>query len=237
MHAEKKTSRPLWPLALLAAVLPLLTINASYWLAVYMEHLPACMTYISGCTSVSSTGRMAPESLLFRAGMIPTAIVLVLVWHRNSVFLEQSSQFESRIVSLRLLAIVAAASLMLYALTLGFTGDFYRSLRRTGINGFALCNYSAQLLFIVYYRRLRVPDTAGILRLLIAVCVALPVMAVFGEVVKAFGGPSHPVNNMLAWNAFVVLSVYFAAIAWLWRRHNFTVEYGLDAFQPSDREI
>lgn len=236
MQSDRLNSSPLWPLPLLAAVLPLLTINASYWLAVYMEHFPACITYITGCTSVSSTGRMLPESLVFRAGMVPTAVLLVLVWHRCAAFLEQTDQFETRILSLRILAVVAAASLILYTLTLGFPGDFYRSVRRTGINGFAICNYSAQVLFVVYYRRLRIPETKKILRVLIIVCAALPAMAIVGEVIKALGGPSHPINNMLAWNAFVLLSVYFAAMARLWHRHNFTMAYRLGGLHRPDQK-
>lgn len=234
MNAGK--TNQLWPLALLTAVLPLVTINASYLLAVYMEHLPACITYISGCTTVSSTGRMAPESMLFRAGMIPTAVLIVLVWNHCSRLLETSPHFDKRIISLRLLAIIAAASLTLYAVTLGFSGDFYRSVRRTGINGFAICNYSAQVLFIVYYRRLRIPETQKILRWLIVVCAMLPVMAIVGEVIKALGGPRHPVNNMLAWNAFVLLSIYFAGIARLWHRHRFATECHVADLQQSNRE-
>ena len=65
-HAINLRALPLW-----AAVVPLVTVNVCYLIAVGMEHVPACIPYLSGCTSVSSTGRIAPESLIFRAGMLP----------------------------------------------------------------------------------------------------------------------------------------------------------------------
>ena len=70
-------------LLLWAAVVPLVTINVSYLTGVSFEHLPACIPYLSGCTSVSATGRVAPESLIFKAGMLSSAVVLALLWRRS----------------------------------------------------------------------------------------------------------------------------------------------------------
>ena len=62
-NSRYQQALPLW-----AAVVPLVTINVCYVLGVSLDHLPACIPYLSGCTSVSSTGRIAPESLLSKAG-------------------------------------------------------------------------------------------------------------------------------------------------------------------------
>lgn len=121
---------PLW-----AAVLPLVTINICYLVSISLDHLPACIPYISGCTSVSSTGRLPPESLIFRAGMLPLAVVVLLVWRRCATFLELGGQSGVRLTSIRLLGVAAALSLVLYTVTLGLAGNEYKILRRIGIDG------------------------------------------------------------------------------------------------------
>ncbi len=135
---------PLW-----AAVVPLVTINVCFVIAAGLDHVPSCIPYISGCTSVSSTGRMAPESLIFRAGMLPTAVILVMFWHHCATFLELGGQRGRRLAAFRVLGIVAALSLTVYALTLGFEENVYRQLRRAGIIGFAVSTLAAEVMFMV----------------------------------------------------------------------------------------
>jgi len=208
---------PLW-----AAVVPLATINICYLIAVSLEHLPACITYISGCTSVSSTGRSLPESLIFKAGMLSSAVVLGLMWHRCATFLQLGGQAASRTSLIRFFGFLAAVSLSIYAVTLGLREDEYRFLRRIGINGFALSNVVTQVLFIVMYRPMRIAATHKLVFWLIVLCVALPVFGLFSEVAKWFGAPRHQSNNISAWNAFAVVSAYYTIVARIWWHHGFS---------------
>ena len=159
IRANRMQALPLW-----AAVVPLVTVNACYLVAVSLEHVSACIPYLSGCTSVSSTGRMAPESLIFRAGMLPTALILALFWQRCSTFLELGGQSGARLVALRMLGIIAGLSLIIYALTLGFEENAYRQLRRAGIIGFVLGTFVAEVLLIVSYRAMRIAETEKLWR-------------------------------------------------------------------------
>lgn len=220
MSADRLYPTDFRALALWAAVLPLLTINICYLIAIGADHLPACVPYISGCTSVSSTGRFAPESLVFKTGMLPSTVIIVLFWYRCSKFLEVGGQPRSRIIALRLLGIIAALSLTLYAVTLSMRGDEYRLLRRIGTNGFALCSFMSQAMFVFTYRHMRLSSTAKLWRWLVALCMALPALGIAAEVAKWAGAPRHTANNIAAWNAFVVLSAYFAAMSQLWWHHN-----------------
>lgn len=208
-------------MAIWAAVLPMLTINCCYLVAIGLDHLPACVPYISGCTSVSSTGRFAPESLIFKAGMLSTAVIMVLFWQRCATFLEIGGQSGSRFIAFRFLGVSAALSLTLYALTLGFRGDEYRLLRRIGIDGFALSNFIAQVMFVRSYRHMRLDATEKLWRWLVVFCLALPALGIAAEVAKWGGAPRHTANNIVAWNAFVVLCAYFAVISRFWRHHDF----------------
>lgn len=208
---------PLW-----AAVIPLATFNVCYLVAVGLEHVPACIPYFSGCTSVSSTGRIAPERFIFLAGILPTVVVLAFFWQRSAMFLKLGGQFGSRLVTLRVLGVIAALSLLSYALTLGSEDDVYRQLRRAGINGFAVSTFLAQVLFTSCYRSMRIAATEKLWRWLVGLYVALPLLGIAAEVAKSAGAPRHAANNIVAWNAFVVVSAYYAVVARVWLHHGFS---------------
>ncbi len=213
---------PLW-----AAIVPLVTINVCYLVAVGLDHLSACIPYLTGCTSVSSTGRAAPESLIFRAGMLPTALILALFWHRCATFLQLGGQSGSRLITLRVLGVIAALSLVIYTVTLGFEDNPYRQLRRTGIIGFALSTFAAQISFISFYRPMRIAATAKLWRWLIVLCVTLPLLDIASEVAKWAGAPRKGANNTVAWNAFVVASAYYAVVARIWWQHGFSSQFDI----------
>ena len=88
--SEYLRALPLW-----AAVVPLVTINVCYVLGVSLDHLPACIPYLSGCTSVSSTGRIAPESLISKVGLLSSSVILALLWLRCATFLQLGGQTPS----------------------------------------------------------------------------------------------------------------------------------------------
>ena len=207
----KMPTNDLRALALWIAVVPLLTYNVCYLIALAFEHVPACIPYLSGCTSVSSTGRMLPESVLFKAGILSTAIAYALLWHRSATLLGSNL--------LRVLGLIAATSLTLYAVILGGKGDELRLLRRIGIDGFALSNLAIQIMFIVLYRPMRIVATQKLYRWLVVLCIALPLLGIASEVAKAVGMPRRATNNVVAWNAFVVVSAYYVVLARIWWHH------------------
>ncbi len=215
----KTPASDLRALALWMAIVPLVTFNVCYLIAVAYDHVPACIPYLSGCTSVSSTGRMLPESLVFKAGMLSTVVVVALLWHRTANFLRSAGQAPLGVNLLRVLGMLAATSLMLYAVILGGKGDELRLLRRIGIDGFALSNFFIQITFIVLYRPMRIDATQKLFRWLIVLCIALPLSLIAAEVAKAVGMPRRATNNIVAWNAFVVVSAYYAVVARIWWHH------------------
>ena len=221
-RASNLLALPLW-----AAVVPLVTVNVCYVVAIGLDHLPACIPYLTGCTSVSSTGRIAPESLIFRAGMLPSALIVVLFWHRCSTFLRIGGQSGFRHVTLQVLGVIAALSLVIYAVTLGFEDNAYRQWRRAGIIGFALSTFSAEVSLIIFYRPMRIATTEKLWRWLIVLCVALPLLSVASEIAKWAGAPRHGANNTVAWNAFVVASAYYAVVARIWWQHGFSSQFSI----------
>ncbi len=198
---------PLW-----AALIPLVTFNISYLIAAAYEHVPTCFTYLSGCTSVSSTGRHLPEALIFKTGMLSLAVVLALTWHRTATFVSAGL--------LRLFASLMVAGLIVYAITLGMESDAMQTLRRIGINGFAFGTLFTQVSFVILYRPLQTDATRTLFRWLVFLCIALPLVGVISEVSKMLGTPRRPTNNIAAWNAFLVSSGYYIVLARVWWHHS-----------------
>ena len=110
-------------------------------------------------------------------------------------------------------------------MTLGFEGDVYRQLRRSGINGFALSTFLAQLLLVFAYRRMHIAATDKLWRWLVLLCVALPLLGIAAEVAKWAGVPRHAANNTVAWNSFVMASAYYAVVARIWWHHGFVSRF------------
>lgn len=213
---------PLW-----AAIVPLVTINVCYLVAVDMEHVRACVPYLEGCTAVSSTGRKPPESLIFKAGFLPSALVLAFFWNYCARFLELHGQVGARLQTLRLLGVIAGISLAVYALSLGLNDGYYPEMRRAGIVGFTLSTFLAEVLFWVFYAPLRSDATKRIWLWLIVCSLALPMLDIIAEIAKWAGAPRKATNNTVAWNAFVITSVYYALVARLWWHDGFVSQLSL----------
>ncbi len=206
-------------LAALAAVLPFVTFNSTYLVAAALGHVSSCFTYVEGCTSVSSTGRQLPETILFKAGVLTLAVVLVLHWRQATAWLQSAGLSVARATALRIIAYVSAVALSIYAITLGLPDQHFGTLRRIGTHGFAFTSWITQVVFVVLYRPYRVAATMVSWRWLLTVCFALLLVGVASELAKAFGMPRKTTNNIAAWNAFLVLTLFYAVLARTWWHH------------------
>ena len=69
---------------------------------------------------------------------------------------------------------------------------------------------------------MRIAATEKLWRWLVGLYVALPLLGIAAEVAKSAGAPRHAANNIVAWNAFVVVSAYYAVVARVWLHHGFS---------------
>ena len=73
-EADRATSLPLWPLALLAALLPAAAALLALWLAVRAGWAPACNPFIDGCVSISRAARHDLPNHLFLRALAPLGL-------------------------------------------------------------------------------------------------------------------------------------------------------------------
>ena len=75
---------PLW-----TGILPIVAIHATYVVAAIEGYVPWCIPYIDSCTSISATGRNGTAFFLFKATMIPSAVLLYFFWRQASRLLAE----------------------------------------------------------------------------------------------------------------------------------------------------
>lgn len=121
-------------LPLVAGIAPVVAVTVAYWLGVSNDILPACIPPLDGCTSISSTGRYMPGSLLFRAAMLPQAVLLAFVWYlAASWFRDFAPPGKAPAVAIMYSGLFGALALLLYVAFLGTKTPFYEFMRRFGI--------------------------------------------------------------------------------------------------------
>jgi len=146
--------------ALLAALTPFLAVHLTYLIAASHGFVDWCIPYIDSCTSISATGRKPPASYVFRALMLPSAIIMMAYWWLNHSWLQslhRRAGFDSRIAAHWMLAlgIVACIGLILYVTVLGESGKVWASQRRVGTVLFFSFTFIAQLLMVYQLRQLQ----------------------------------------------------------------------------------
>jgi hypothetical protein len=223
--------------ALLTALVPIVAVHVTYLVAASYGQVDWCIPYLDSCTSISATGRRPPASYLFRATMLPSAVIMMAYWWLNWVWLHHlwqatyadASQARGP-VALRWmlgLGLVACTGLILYVTVLGEQGDTWRVQRRTGTVLFFSFTYLAQLLLTDQLWRLRrqLPATAS--RLLVAmwlVCLALLVVGLLTVALSAWNEAWYDtVEDAFEWVLTLLLQSNFLVGYLTWRAAGWTL--------------
>lgn len=218
MAAISARRTPIEALAWLAALLPLTAANLAYLISATQELVPWCVPYIEGCTSVSRAARVGTANTLFKALMLPYSVVLALFWWTAAHWLgEVSPMYRRTRTALPLLGLVAAVSIATYTVALGVDGEFYRWMRRYGINlsfGFTVL---AQILTAnALAREPHVPRTLR--RTMVLMCLAMLLLGLASLPLQYFTSSRSPGMNALEWTFSALMLMFFPLIGAAWRR-------------------
>ncbi len=210
-------------LPLLAGVLPFLAANLAYWMGVTHDVLPSCLPYTDGCTSVSSTGRHPPGSLLFRAVHLPQGVLLLFLWYFSVQWLRALRAGVRRSTELVVLisGSIGGLALIVYTTYLGTTESFYEFMRRFGIYCYFLGTVLAQLFlalsFLRHAKSLRSPALVNMARAMLWLCVTPFVLGGLNLIFKALLVDAGAVENRIEWIAAASMQAYFVVLYYAWR--------------------
>ena len=217
-----RSTVPLWPLPFAIAIILVVATHLSWWLSVQAGHIPYCIPYLEGCTSISRAARHGLGNHLFRLMVLPCALLVGIHWWLAGRWL--AGRGSGGAVML-VLGVIGALALAVYATFLGTEGEAYRFLRRYGVIVYFGCSYLAQLLFL---RRARAsgPMDALSRSLMLAICVAMLALGMVHVVVAALIGGTDlqdRLENVFEWHLGVLLVCWFLAHALLWRREGYAL--------------
>lgn len=235
---------PLWWLPLLCAIVPFLATHLAWWLSLEAGHIPHCIPYIEGCTSISRAARHGLGNHLFRMLMLPTALLQALFWLSAAAWLGHA--VPHRRVAARIIAALgcaAALALAVYATFLGSEGAAYEWMRRYGINFYFGLGFIAQLLLIRALPDLGLPRPRQ--RLAVAISLGMLLLGV-GNLIARYTVPERTlrdaIENALEWNLGLLLTAWFLFAAWTFARARLCITLAAPsgapapaAFRPTSR--
>lgn len=221
--------RSLFPLALTAALLPLLTIHICYLVSAMEGNISWCMPYAEACTSISRAGRHGTAYFIFKGAMLPALVLLAMFWWFNRDWLRLLG--DDRATLMPWLGLIASAALLVYTLSLGHAGDGFFLLRRIGVIGYLGLTFICQLQLGAGLQRIPAQRVRGnqLVRLsMVTLGVALVSLAI-SVASPALG---NRLEDAFEWWLVLLLNLHALAVAWYWQQTGFRYSIGLVTETP-----
>lgn len=224
----------LWPLALAAGLLPALAALIALALALHQGLVPACNPFIEGCVSISRAARHGLANHVFRAIVLPAAVLQTLAWLLQARMLSRSAGTAPRsAAALAVLGVAAGVALVLYGSFLGTEGVAYRWLRRYGTVVYFGGTCLAMLLLGRVLQRLHAHGTLHFPRsherVLLSLFGAIVLLGLGNTLAGLWADAAlqDRIENATEWWGSLGLTLAFLTLADLWRRWDLRGELSL----------
>ncbi|MDH5535003.1 MAG: hypothetical protein OEZ08_05435 [Betaproteobacteria bacterium] len=212
----------LWMLPLAAGLVPALAAGVALALSIRLDLIEFCNPFIDGCVSISRAARHDLPNHVFRALMLPSAVLQAATWVLCSAWLRGlSAPRRTGLRALPWLGTLAGVFLILYGTFLGTEGEAYRWLRRYGINLYFGLTYLAMLVAAGTSWQLARSRLGTSLIALCALVLALGLLHVLAPLAIDDEAFRNRLENILEWHLGLAFTLFFVALAVLWRRTGF----------------
>jgi hypothetical protein len=227
-----RSASPLWALPLAAGLLPALAGLTALWLSIELGLVPSCNPFLDGCVSISRAARHDLPNHIYRALVLPAAVLQGLTWMLCAAWLKGMDTEARRLLRmLPWLGVLAGVFLILYGTFLGTEGRAYRWMRHYGVIFYFGFTYLCMLIASGALWRLA---RAGLMTpparldwLLPGLCAITLAMGLTQAFVSQFLDSEDLKNrleNILEWYAALAFTLFFLALAWLWRHTRFNAQ-------------
>ncbi|WP_417517742.1 hypothetical protein [Marinobacter sp.] len=216
----RSRSISLWWLAIAAALIPLVTIHATFAIAVLEGYISWCIPYWDSCTSISRTGRHGTAYFIFKGAMLPAALLGILFWWFNRLWLLQLGASGRGQLWIPWLGLVACVALAAYTLALGHEGEGFNLIRRIGVVLYFSLTYIAQLLISSALKDHPRWHQSG-KRLLWLSQVTLVVGFLSVILTAAVPDLYSQIDNAFEWVLALLINLHALRVALLWRQSSF----------------
>jgi len=179
--------------------------------------------YIDGGVSISRTARTYPAYLLFKPGMIITAILLIKYWIESNHLIQTINNETGKKKLFLTFGILSAIFLILHSIFLGisFDNDLYKLFRRVVLLGFIIFEIVAQSLLVVTLFKIKnkIIDIINkkILILKIILVTVLAITALASLPILTSSGHVH-FKHALEWDYFIGVSLFYLLTFLFWKK-------------------
>ncbi len=178
--------------------------------------------YIDGSLSISRASRTYPAYLLFKPGMIITALLLIQYWVKNNILFNKLKNNFNKNSYFMFFGIGSAIFLIIHSLLLGvsFENDLYKFFRRFVLLGFIIFEIIAQALLVVNILKIKEKIifyiNKKILNLKIILVSLLIIVAVFAAPILNSSEYTH-FKHGLEWNYFLGVVFFYLLTHFFWK--------------------
>jgi hypothetical protein len=230
MRAAAPSVAALWPLPLIGGLVPALAAVAALWLSFALDLIPPCNPLLDGCVSISRAARHDLPNHVFRALVLPSAVLQAVTWMLCPAWLKEAGADPRGIVRvLPALGVAAGIFLVLYGTFLGTEGQAYRWMRRYGVIFYFGFTYLAMVIASGLLWRLARDGAAApparLDRWLVALCAITLLIGLAHVFVPLFAQSEDLKNrleNFFEWYVGLDFTLFFVALGWLWRGARFS---------------
>tara|TARA_B110000014_G_scaffold95158_1_gene65290 strand:+ start:311 stop:1036 length:726 start_codon:yes stop_codon:yes gene_type:complete len=177
--------------------------------------------YFDGGTSISRSNRTYPQYLLFKPGMIVTAILLTKYWIANNrLILEINNNSSNK--KFLFFGIGSAVFLAAHSIMLGFTFeiDLYKFFRRFVLLGFIIFEVIAQALLVISIFKIKGKISNFINTKILYLKIALVTLLIIIALIAApfLSSSEHTyLKHALEWNYFLGVVSFYLLTFLFWR--------------------
>ena len=192
--------------------------------------------YLDGSLSISRASRTFPQFLIFKPGMVITAILLCFYWYKNNLLINNFNNTKSKKNSFMLFGVMSAVFLVIHSILLGLETDIkiFKFLRRVVLIGFIIFEIVAQSLLVLNFYKLKNKIkkyfNSNILKLKILLVSILILFGIISIPFLIMIGNVH-FKHGLEWNYFIGVILFYFLTNFFWKKKQ-TKPKELEVFTP-----
>ena len=179
--------------------------------------------YLDGSLSISRASRTFPQYLIFKPGMVLTAILLFIYWYKNNSLINQFKNEINKKNAFMIFGILSAIFLVIHSLLLGVETDIkiFKFLRRVVLLSFIIFEIVAQAILVLNFYRLKKQINnyfnLSVLKLKIILVSILITVAVLSVPILITSGNVH-FKHGLEWNYFIGVILFYLLTRFFWKK-------------------
>jgi hypothetical protein len=179
--------------------------------------------YLDGSLSISRASRTFPQYLVFKPGMIVTAILLCFYWYKNNILINHFKKTNFKKNNFMIFGVLSAVFLMIHSILLGLETDIkiFKFLRRVVLVSFIIFEIVAQSMLVMNFYKLKNKLKKffypNILKLKILLVSILIFVAVISIPLLMVGGNIH-FKHGLEWNYFIGVILFYFLTSLFWKK-------------------